>query len=448
MAATVGAVALALLVLLVVMFAVGRVLGLLMEYVRLPRIIGEIVAGIILGPSVLTLVNPANPDYGFALEAIASLGIIILLFCIGLETRLGELRTVGRVATATATAGVITPLAGGTALLLALSFDWRAALFVGAAMVATSVGITARVLTDLHVEHSVPSRIILGAAVIDDVLGMVVLAIVAAVAAGQGASILGIASVVVAAVAFVLGVLFLGPKVVNAIADSPRASLRAGERPSFFVMAIAIAVCMALAAAAAAVGLAAIIGAFLAGVAFADVQGRYRIRVRMEPLSKGLAPFFFTLMGAKVTLGTVVSSPALLGLALALTAVAVLTKYVPCRIAARGQGQAAARVVGAGMIPRGEVGFIVAASALSAGIVGPPLFSVVVFMAVGTSLLGPPLLRAALRPSGLHGALQDLKVARALDAGVVEPSRGTGKPPPGETTKPVPHRVAAFAGRR
>jgi len=262
----------------------------------------------------------------------------------------------------------------------------------------------------------VPSRIIHGAAVIDDVMGMVVLALVGAVAAGRGATLLGIAWIVTAAVAFVVVALFGGPAVVNALAGPRKATVPPEGRVRRGPMAAALLVCLTFALGASAVSLAPIVGAFLAGVAFADVQGRYRLRRQMEPWRKGLAPFFFVMLGAKVTAGAVFASPQLLALALALTAVAVVTKYVPCRWVARAQGTVGARVVGVGMIPRGEVGFIVAATALAAGIVSPPLFSVVVFMAIGTSLIGPPLIRVALRPLGVVGRIEALKVARDLEA--------------------------------
>lgn len=425
MAATIGETALALLILFLAMFSLGRAFSYFARRARLPGVIGEILAGIVLGPSLLGYLDPHNPDWGFILEAVGELGIVVLIFYLGLGTRLRELRQVGRVATLTATGGVVTPLAGGTILLLAFAYDWRAALFVGAAMVATSVGITARVLADLKMEKSVPSRIIHGAAVIDDVMGMVVLALVMAVAAGRGATVLGIAWIVAAAVLFVVVALFGGPAVVNAFAGPRKASLPPEGRTRRGPLAVALLTCLAFAWIASAVSLAPIVGAFLAGVAFADVQGRYRLRRQMEPWRTGLAPFFFVLLGAKVSAGAVFASPQLLLLALTLTAVAVVTKYVPCRWVAREQGTVGARVVGVGMIPRGEVGFIVAATALTAGIVTPPLFSVVVFMAIGTSLIGPPLIRVALRPLGVVGKLDALKVARDLEG-----PPATGNTPP------------------
>lgn len=403
----VGNVMVELLAILFAMFVAARLLGRALEAAGLPAVIGEIGAGLLLGPSALAIVNPANMDYGLALESLAEIGIVVLLFSIGLETPVGDLKRVGRAAMETATLGVVVPLAAGTALLLALDYDWHAAIFVGTAMVATSVGITARVLSDLEMSQTKTAKVILGAAVIDDVLGMIVLAVVGAVAVGSDARIADIAIVVAEAVAFVVATLALGPRLVGRIAgereilegkkvhDRRRDLLRPVQTQEA-ALALAIAACLGLAAASSLFRLAPIIGAFIAGVAFADVEKRYKLHEHLEPIRTLLVPFFFVLMGAKVSLGAFGRDPSLLLLAAGLTALAAATKYYPCRVGARSLGPGSARAVGFGMIPRGEVGLIVAAIALNLGIITGALFSVVVFMALGTSLVAPPLLRRAM----------------------------------------------------
>jgi Kef-type K+ transport system membrane component KefB len=396
-----------ILFLLFLMFVVARVLGRLVEKVGQPGVVGEILAGVLLGPSLLGLVDPANTGYGLTLEALAEIGIVVLLFSVGLETRIGDLKKVGGAASQTAVLGVVIPLLAGFALLLALGYDWHAALFVGAAMVATSVGITARVLGDLKVSNTSVAKVILGAAVIDDILGMIVLAVVGAVALGAGLAFAEIGLVVFEALIFVAGVLYFGPRVVGRIAGERKlvAGKRAYDRKRDLLkpiesreaaLALAVAACLGLAAASSFFRLAPIIGAFLAGVAFADVEQRYELHHRLEPVRALLAPFFFVLMGTKVALGAFAADPALIGIAVVLTAVACVTKYYPCRFGARSMGPQAAHAVGIGMIPRGEVGLIVAAIALGSGIIAGPLFSVVVFMSLGTSIVAPSLLRKAI----------------------------------------------------
>ena len=418
-----GDVVVDLLFILFAMYVVGRLLGRLVEYAGLPSVIGEIAAGILLGPSALAVLDPANADYGIALEALAEIGIVVLLFSVGLETKIGDLKKVGRAASETAVLGVLVPLGAGTALLLALRYDWHAALFVGTAMVATSVGITARVISDLNMAQTKTAKVILGAAVIDDILGMIVLAVVGAVAVGGSTDYVDIAIIVGEALLFVAVVLTFGPRVVDRLSgereilDGKKVYDRRRDflkpvRTRESALVFAIAACLGLAAASGLFRLAPIIGAFMAGVAFADVERRYELHQHLEPVRALLVPFFFVLMGAKVTLGAFGADPSLIVLALGLTGLAAVTKYYPCTFGARSLGKGPARAVGFGMIPRGEVGLIVAAVALKGGIIDGSLFSVVVFMALGTSLVSPPLLRRAMLKDGHEHVNHRLEVAR------------------------------------
>jgi Kef-type K+ transport system membrane component KefB len=403
-----------LLIILFAMFTAGRLLGRGFEYLGLPGVIGEITAGMVLGPSAFAVVHPESATYGIALEALAEIGIVVLLFSVGLETRIGDLKKVGRVAMQTAVLGVVVPLGLGAAFFLSFApgYGLAAALFVGTAMVATSVGITARVLSDMAMTQTKTAKVILGAAVIDDILGMLVLAVVGAVAGGTSMGFIDIGIIVGEALFFVFVVLTVGPRVVDRLAGEreifegkriydKRLDFLMPARTRDSVLVLAIASCLSLAAASSFFRLAPIIGAFMAGVAFADVERRYELHDRMQPLRVFLVPFFFVLMGAKVSPAAFAADPSLVVMAGGLTALACATKYYPCRLAARSLGKEAAKAVGFGMMPRGEVGLIVAAIALETAIIDVRLFSVVVFMALGTSFIAPPLLRRAMQ-GGTH----------------------------------------------
>jgi Kef-type K+ transport system membrane component KefB len=257
---------------------------------------------------------------------------------------------------------------------------------MGAAMVATSVGITARVLSDLGVVTEVESRIILGAAVVDDVLGLLVLAVVSGPADG-GLSVPAIAVLCVEAVGFVVVLGLLGVRMVNAAAARIEAT-RIARGP----LAAAIAVCLGLAALADTVGLAAIIGAFLAGMAFAEVRPRWDLENQVEPVYQLLVPFFFVVTGARVDVGTL-TDPANLGTVAAITALAVAGKLLGCGGAAWGMGRRSVAIIGVGMVPRGEVGIIVASVGLSEGVIGQDLYGVVVAMSILTTLGAPLVLK-------------------------------------------------------
>lgn len=270
--------------------------------------------------------------------------------------------------------------------MMATGYEMDVALFVATAMVATSVGVTARVLSDLGRIRDEESRVILGAAVIDDVLGLLVLAFVTQSAADDfspGALVvLGIL-----ALGFVVLVGGIGAKVV---ARAEPSLGRLGNRGVFIV---ALAVCLALSAAAGALDLAAIVGAFLAGMAFAETRERYDLEQRIDGIYTLLVPFFFVVTGSVV-------DPAILwdvdtaSIGMAVLVVAIAAKFVGCGIAAGGMGRRSATVIGIGMVPRGEVGILVASIGLSRGIVGPNMYAVVVAMSVITTVIVPPALAA------------------------------------------------------
>jgi len=392
------------------LFLLAKLAGEVFERLRQPPVIGELLVGVIIANTFIfdLLHLKENMEY---FELLAELGVMVLLFTVGLETRLSDLSTVGRVATQVAVLGVVVPFGLGAACMLFLGEATEVALFIGAAMVATSVGITARVLADLRVTGAIESRVILGAAVIDDVLGMMVLTVVSGMA-GAEHSLVDTAVVISIAVAFVLATMYLGGRIVRRLAgdghrkvDGVRIPVagkdRLGalrQRNAPFVVALVI--CFGLSAVAQYMGLAAIIGAFVAGMAFAEVREKHALREKMDPVNDLLVPFFFVHIGLMVNLGAFWP---VLGLALVITVLAVVGKVVGCGLGALSLGRRGATTVGIGMMPRGEVGIIVAMVGLSLNTIPDEMFSVVVFMSIVTTLLAPPLLVWSIRRGGATG---------------------------------------------
>jgi Kef-type K+ transport system membrane component KefB len=351
-----------------------------------PTIVGEILAGAVVGPSVLGVVQP-----GEVLEVFAEMGVVFLLFWVGLETRLSDLRAVGAVAVTAGVLGVVLPLAAGVALGLALGETTATSLFIGAALVATSVGTTAAVLIELDALDRRASRTILGAAIIDDILAMVLLAVAAGIAAEGGVDIGSILTVVALALAFVA---FVGLGGTRLLAARPRMlhAPRFSESP----LLPAVIVCLGLAAFAAQIGLAAIIGAFLAGMVVAETKEQHPIEEEVAPLYAFFPPFFFAFIGTEIDL-TVFTSADTLALLAAITIVAAVTKFAGAWLGARRLGARDAAFVGVGMVPRGEVGIIVAGIGRTLGVIDDELFGVIVGMSVVTTLFVPPLLRTLVR---------------------------------------------------
>jgi Kef-type K+ transport system membrane component KefB len=358
----------------------------LFRRLRQPTIVGEILAGAVVGPSVLGLVEP-----GEVLEVFAEMGVVFLLFWVGLETRLSDLRAVGAVALSAGILGVVLPLAAGVALGFALDRTFATSLFIGAALVATSVGITAAVLIELQALDHRASRTILGAAIIDDILAMVLLAVAVGIAAEGGVDVGSILTVVALSVAFVA---FVGLGGTRLLAARPRMlhAPRFSESP----LLPAVIVCLGLAAFAAQIGLAAIIGAFLAGMVVAETKEQHPIEEEVAPLYAFFPPFFFAFIGTEIDLSVFTKADTLALLA-AITAVAAVTKFAGAWLGARPLGARDAAFVGVGMVPRGEVGIIVAGIGRTLGVIDDELFGVIVAMSVVTTLVVPPILRAFVR---------------------------------------------------
>lgn len=366
-------------------FVAAKLIGEIFERIQLPAVLGEILAGVMLGPYALGWIHPSD-----TLKAIAEIGAIFVLFYAGLEISPKDLIKVGRTAVFVAVAGIIVPFVLGFSYM-----HWRGdalteSVFVGVAMVATSVGITARVLGDMGVLSTQVAKIILGAAVFDDILGMLLLALVDGLAQGGGVEWLRLGVLGVEAVIFALFMIFVGPRILSRL--RPRLSRLSTHNAPLIV---ALAVCLGLSFAAAKIGMAAIIGAFFAGMIFSECSPEWDLRPRVHAITEFLGPFFFFSIGSQ--LDVKLFNGGVLAVAAVVSLLAIVSKVVGCGLPLVGQGWRAALSVGVGMMPRGEVALIVALVGLNSQIVTQSTYAVVVFMTAVTTVLAPPLLRMLFR---------------------------------------------------
>ena len=367
---------------LFIMLVAAKLMGELFERLRQPAVAGEILAGVIIGPSLLGWVAPSEIT-----SLLAEIGVIFLLFNVGLETKPAAIFKVGKHAAFVAVLGVAAPLLGGWLLMWAWGATGIEALFVGTAMVATSVGITARVLSGMGLLDAPTARIILGAAVIDDILGLLVLAVVSSMAAGT-VNYLEILTTAGLAIGFTAFMALVGAPVITRIAPGVD-RLRSGH--GMFILGLVL--CLGLSVAATYIGVAAIIGSFLGGMALAEAaEDHPRMHRQINGVTEFLVPFFLVNIGMQLRL-EVFRSSAVIVLCLLVTLVAVVTKLLGCGLAAFNLGVRRAAQVGMGMVPRGEVGIIVAQIGLSLAVIGAELYGVVLFMAVATTLIAPPFLK-------------------------------------------------------
>jgi Kef-type K+ transport system membrane component KefB len=380
-----------LLGLLVVVFATAKVLGALAVFVGQPAVLGELIAGVLLGPSLLALVDPHDPIF----HLFSELGVVILLFEIGLETDLRRLIRVGPASLAVAAVGVVLPFALGYGTCRLLGLSELVAVVAGAALTATSVGITARVLSDLGRLDEPESRIILGAAVIDDVVGLVILAVVSGLAAGGEVTPAGVALKAGAAFGFLFVTLLVG----NFVVPPAAAKLRKLDLPGTPTL-LAIVLAFGLAWLAAQSGSAVIVGAFAAGLLLHRSPQAREIEHGIAGLGHFFVPLFFVVVGAAVDVRVfnplVPENRPTLMVGGLLIVVAILGKlaagYAPFWF--RGKKS----VIGVGMVPRGEVGLIFAQMGLAAGVFDAGLYGAMTLMVLVTTFIAPPALKYLFPP--------------------------------------------------
>jgi len=415
---------------LVMIYAASKVGGEISNRLGFPPVLGELIGGVIIGISALKFVvfpgvGVSAPDsllmqflqftVSASPEAIGSifredsqvisilseLGVFILLFEIGLESNLSELLKVGTQAVVVATVGVVVPFAAGTlGLIYFFHLPVIPSVFAGAALTATSIGITSRVLAELGQLTTKEGQIILGAAVVDDVLGIIVLAVVASLAGTGQVDVKEVGLIIVSAVGFLLGVLFAGGLINQAFLSMAGIFKTRGG-----IIVPALVLAFILGYLGAALRLEAILGAFAAGLVLDDTDKREDLEKLLKPIADIFVPIFFVVVGAKTDLN--VLNPAIpenrSGLIIAsfLITVAILGKVVT-GLAVFGQPGINRLAIGVGMIPRGEVGLVFAAVGNASGTLSPSLNVAVILMVIITTFLAPPLLRFIFPPRSVE----------------------------------------------
>ena len=372
----------AVLLTLFLIIAAAKLMAEIFERLRQPAVVGEILAGVIIGPSVLGWVQPSE-----LIGIVAEIGVIFLLFTVGLETKPQDIFRVGRKAVLVGTIGVIVPFIAGYAIAMAWDGSFVEAMFIGAALVATSVGITARVLGSMGLLDKETSRIILGAAVIDDILGMIILSVVSGIGNG-GLTATGILKTAGLAIAFTAVVALLGSKIMTWL--GPKIKGLRVAKPFFN---IGLVLCFGLSLMSLYFGVAAIIGAFLAGMALAEATEDEPATHKLTAgVTEFLVPFFLVNIGMQLDL-YVFKDASVVVLAVVITIAAVITKFVGGGLGAWGMTRREMAQIGVGMIPRGEVGIVVAQIGLGMAAITERFFASVLFMAVATTIIAPPLIK-------------------------------------------------------
>ncbi|KRH96637.1 MULTISPECIES: cation:proton antiporter [Cylindrospermopsis] len=411
----------AVLLSLVVIYLASKVGGELSNKLGFPPVLGELVGGVVIGTSVLHLLvfpeggtdsssslimsflqitaglTPEATPAVFAAQSevisvLAELGVIILLFEIGLESNLKDLMEVGIQAFVVAVVGVAVPFAAGTAgLMIIFGIAPVPAIFAGAALTATSIGITSRVLSEIGRLNSKEGQIILGAAVIDDILGIIVLAVVASLAKDGAVDVGNVIYLIASATGFIIGAVILGNvfnKSFVAIADMLKT--RGGVVIPAFIFAFIMSYLADI------INLEAILGAFAAGLVLEETEKRKELQKQVIPIADMLVPIFFVAVGAKTDLG--VLNPAIptnregLVMATFLITIAIIGKVIT-GLAVFGQPGINRLAIGVGMIPRGEVGLVFAGVGAASGVLSKPLGAAIIMMVIITTFLAPPLLR-------------------------------------------------------
>jgi Kef-type K+ transport system membrane component KefB len=412
---------------LVIIYLASKLGGEICNRVNLPPVLGELIGGVIIGISVLHLIvlpeggataddsvvmailqkiNPVTPESlssifnssGEIISVLAELGVIVLLFEIGLESDLKELQKVGIQATIVAFVGVVAPFAGGTIGLMAL-FHVPAipAIFAGAALTATSIGITSKILSEIGQLKSTEGQIIVGAAVIDDVLGIIVLAVVASLAKTGEIDIANVIYLIISSTVFLLGAILLG-KVFNTTFIKVVQQLK--TRGSVVIPAFIFAFFMAFLANA--IHLEAILGAFAAGLVLDETDTKNELEEQVIPIADILVPIFFVTVGAKADITVlnpfIAENKEGLIIATFLLVVAIIGKVIT-GWAVFGVPNVNRLGIGIGMIPRGEVGLVFAGIGTASGALSKPLEVAIIIMVITTTFLAPPLLRLVFKDS-------------------------------------------------
>ena len=389
-----------LLLVLAAVLLTTRSLSALAEKIGQPAILGELVGGILLGASALGILDPNE----VAIHTLAQLGLLILLFEIGLATDLRSLAREGGTATVVAVVGVVLPFAIGFAALSAMGVGQLAAIVCAAALTATSIGISTRVLAELGFLHTAEGRVVLAAAVLDDIIGLVILSVIATFAAGVAITTTGIVRTAAVAFGFVVVSLLVGSYVVPPLFRAAKAL-----RSPTTIAVTALVFAFAMAALAGLLGSAVIVGAFVAGVLLNGIPERNEVLEFAAPIGTLLTPIFFASVGASVDLRALVEPRTLL-ITVVLLAAGVVGKLIAAYVPIWFKGNKA--LIGTAMLPRGEVELIVAQTGLAIGALDASLFGAITIMVVLTTLLSPPLIKAVARRDPRARDLMPVKLVR------------------------------------
>ena len=424
---------------LIFIYLASKLGGELSQLANLPPVLGELVGGVVVGVSALHLLvfpeagavasdsvvvtilqqlaglsaensSEVFTSFSEVVSVLAELGVIILLFEIGLESDLKELQKVGVRAAIVAVVGVVAPFVAGTVgLILIFGMPTIPAVFAGAALTATSIGITSKVLSELGQLKSTEGQIIVGAAVIDDVLGIIVLAVVASLAKTGEVDVANVIYLIVSATAFLLGSIFLGQFFNNsfvAIAGKLQ------TRGNLVIPALIFAFIMAFLGNA--IHLEAILGAFAAGLVLDETDTRKELDEQILPIADVFVPIFFVSVGARVDLSVLnpssVDNRQGLVIAAFLIVVAIIGKVIT-GWAVFGKEKVNRLAIGIGMIPRGEVGLVFAGIGAASGVLDKPLQAAIIIMVILTTFIAPPLLRFAFGTEGQMEEVEEVDLA-------------------------------------
>jgi Kef-type K+ transport system membrane component KefB len=386
-----------LLIQLALILAIAKISGEICErWLKQPAVLGELVGGVLIGQSVLGWI-PAEDEF---LRHLAEIGAILLLFEVGLESNVEELFKVGKQALWVAFAGVVFPFAFGYFVAHAFGRTVMEAIFVGAAMTATSVGITARVFTDLKSLHTKEAKIVLGAAVADDVIGLIILAVVSGMAVTKVISWSAVGLQTFMALVFLIGAIVIGMRATPLLLHWARQMQTRAALSS-----AAVIFCFLLSALAEVVKLAPIVGAFAAGLVLDKTDDKVHIEQKIKSLADLFVPLFFVMTGARMDAQmfnpATPSGRSTLLLGGALLLIAVIGKILG-GISVPGKNLKR-MTIGVGMIPRGEVGLLFASMGLTNKVIDSGLYAAIIFVVIMTTFMTPPLLKWLLSRQKLTG---------------------------------------------
>jgi len=374
---------------IIVVLILAKLFGEIFEKFGQSAVLGELIVGAVLGPSLLSLIIPGQNE---VLVFLSEIGVILLLFEVGLESNVYKLLKSGVTSTLVASMGIAAPMFVGWLYFTLAGYSSTVALFAGATFAATSVGITMRVLSDMKKIDTEEGRIILGAAVIDDVIGLIILSVVAGIVDAGKVSLLGIGKITFFSIAFLVITTWIGIKYAPALF---RLINKMKVRGSIVVLAFAMSLILAIFANQ--IGLATVVGAFAAGLILERTEQREHILSSIKPVSDMFVPFFFVMAGAYMQLELLGGMKNLV-LILVLTVIAIAGKL------AAGLGAVGTKAnkwaVGVGMVPRGEVGLIFATFGLSSGLIDNQLYAVLVMVIILTTFITPPILKPIMAKIG------------------------------------------------